>query len=589
MDFLTFSDAFAHNKRSKQHLINLIMNRVDSSPEFSLFLGAGASITSGIKPANKMIFEWQRQQYASCKATEEFSDWIKSQEWHETDGEYSRLFELVYDQPSQRRAYIESAIKDSRPNLGYAYLTSLVKENIFNVIFTTNFDDLINDSFYRFENELRPMVCAHDSGINSVRLMSDRPKVIKLHGDFLYDSIKNTSSELQSLEGNMRQKFMEFAKEYGLVVVGYSGNDQSVMDLLDVLVRSESYFRNGIYWCVRKGSSPCRRLRQLLRNDRVYWIEFDGFDELMSEVADSLDIELPEGIVSPHITAIKRTKYLHDAKNKFENPFLTRDIGDLKEMHNRIQSALNEVGLESWNIRTENDDLGISELRDNTIPYLECIELFDNSDYCGALPKLKNIVETENQYAKGSWSMLMECLLIDPNLHDEAKTMILSPVPPGWHNSMHFVYRSFFALCLNMEKEALSFAERALELNSDLPPAKVNKAIAHMMGGDEDKMLTIANELKSEKYGEQYRAAAYALSGNFQKTISLLQKAIVLGRYTTSSACRDVVFRPYWKIDQFTEKLKVLSSRKKIELRYLEACPMSEKEEELYERIVATL
>ena len=128
------------------------------------------------------------------------------------------------------------------------------------------------------------MICAHDSGVSSVRLMSDRPKVVKLHGDFLYDSIKNTSSELQSLEANMREKFIEFAKEYGLIVVGYSGNDHSIMDLLDLLIRSENYFRNGLYWCIQTSASPSKRLRQLLRNDRTYWVEIDGFDEFKENI-----------------------------------------------------------------------------------------------------------------------------------------------------------------------------------------------------------------------------------------------------------------------------------------------------------------
>ena len=42
------------NKR-QQHLINIIKNTKDHHPNFTVFLGAGASVTSGIKSAQKMI------------------------------------------------------------------------------------------------------------------------------------------------------------------------------------------------------------------------------------------------------------------------------------------------------------------------------------------------------------------------------------------------------------------------------------------------------------------------------------------------------------------------------------------------------
>lgn len=221
MDYNTLTDAFAHNRRSHEHLINLVSNKVDKAAQFALFLGAGASASSGVKTSMQMIAEWRRKLFASYKGPDEFSKWLAKQDWHKSDDEYAILFERVYDQPSQRRAYIEKAVAKAKPSCGYAYLVSLIEKGLFNIVFTTNFDDLLNDACYGFTNTIRPMVCSHDSAVSSVRVMSERPKIVKLHGDFLYDSIKNTTSELQSLEANMRDKLMEFAKEYGLIVVGY--------------------------------------------------------------------------------------------------------------------------------------------------------------------------------------------------------------------------------------------------------------------------------------------------------------------------------------------------------------------------------
>lgn len=119
-------------------------------------------------------------------------------DWYDPSKEYSSLFERKYNLQRQRRIFVEKEVSDATPSLGYAYLTSLVNQTYFNTIFTTNFDDLINEAFY-FYSDQRPIVCAHDSSIDSITVTSKRPKVIKLHGDYLFDDIKATTRETESL------------------------------------------------------------------------------------------------------------------------------------------------------------------------------------------------------------------------------------------------------------------------------------------------------------------------------------------------------------------------------------------------------
>jgi hypothetical protein len=85
-------------------------------------------------------------------------------------------------------------------------------------IFTTNFDDLLNEAFYQLSAE-RALVCAHDSSVNTISIISRRTKIIKLRGDYLFDDLKNTHEETQSLDENMKEKLGEFLKEYGLIIV----------------------------------------------------------------------------------------------------------------------------------------------------------------------------------------------------------------------------------------------------------------------------------------------------------------------------------------------------------------------------------
>jgi len=96
-------------KRDTSQLIKLIGRRSGNTPNFALLIGAGASVSSGVKTASEMIAEWRQDLYKR-KDNKPFQDWLKDQDWYENDEEYSTLFEKVCDQPSQRRIYIEECV-----------------------------------------------------------------------------------------------------------------------------------------------------------------------------------------------------------------------------------------------------------------------------------------------------------------------------------------------------------------------------------------------------------------------------------------------------------------------------------------------
>ena len=290
------------------HLQRLITKRNGKIPNFALLLGAGASQTSNVITAADLISEWRRMMFVESGAPDHEA-WLSQQVWYGHDDEYSILFEHICDQPAQRRVYIEECLNDCHPTWGYAYLTNLLTHRYFDVVFTTNFDDLINEACYLYSDDLRPIVAAHDSAIQGIRVTSNRPKIVKLHGDFLYDNIKNTLAELETLEENTKRKLHQFSQEYGLVVIGYSGRDRSVMDTLDVLLRDDNSYKQGIYWCTLRGEEPSRRLRSLLRRDRVYLVEIDGFDQFLADLHELSGEQLPTALAHPFEIARKRADF----------------------------------------------------------------------------------------------------------------------------------------------------------------------------------------------------------------------------------------------------------------------------------------
>ena len=329
------------NLKNADHLIHLILNRNEDVPQFSLLLGSGASISSGIKTAQEMIDEWRNLLFLRSNSSVACQDWLDDQSWYKHEDEYSLLFENIYDQPSQRRVYVEERIKDAHPNWGYIYLTNLLANRFFDVVFTTNFDDLINEACYLYSEDMRPIVAAHDSAVQGIRVTAKRPKIIKLHGDFLYDNIKNTLAELETLEANTKRKLTQFAREYGLVVLGYSGRDRSVMDTLELLLRDEENFRQGVYWCMRPGTVVSGRLDSLLRRDRVYLVGVDGFDEFMAELHKAVPLPLPKPIALPFEVATDRANRFVEADNPLRShPVIGAHVEEVRRSIDRPRIPL---------------------------------------------------------------------------------------------------------------------------------------------------------------------------------------------------------------------------------------------------------
>ncbi|HBI8236088.1 TPA: hypothetical protein K8326_004624, partial [Escherichia coli] len=138
----------------------------------------------------------------------------------------------------------------------------------------------------------------------------------------------------------------EFTKEYGMIFVGYAGNDSSIMDVLKHLLKQDDYLRNGVYWCVRKDDPIPPELIRLLGQEKVYWVEIEGFDELMAELALELGCTLSLG---GNQKSTKREmmiqNFIADEYKLSKNNIIKSDISKLKKqtLKHDISSLIDEL------------------------------------------------------------------------------------------------------------------------------------------------------------------------------------------------------------------------------------------------------
>jgi hypothetical protein len=237
--------------------------------------------------------------------------WLENQEWYQkalkAGSLYSDLFEMHEPKERGRQRYIEQMIDGRKPSFGYVVLANLMARNYINTVLTTNFDDLVYNACSTF-TDIRPVVYAYGTMVSDLRVTNPRPKILKLHGDYLYSKLKNSGGELAHQDPNMARYVSTMINEYGLVVIGYSGCDKSVMDILRNFPPE-----NDLYWCGRAGSPIPESVRSLLVDTGGFYVEIESFDQMMNQIRSVVGFDVPK--------MLGRSKRARTRSSKSSRPF----------------------------------------------------------------------------------------------------------------------------------------------------------------------------------------------------------------------------------------------------------------------------
>jgi NAD-dependent SIR2 family protein deacetylase len=326
------------------------------SPHIMWFLGAGASASAGVGTAWDMIWDFKRRLYCaeqkvSIKQCENLSDdRVRDRiQAHfdikpgfpqlNSEDEYAFYFETLYPSREDRRRYIDQLVSNGKPSYGHRILAALLKMDKARIVWTTNFDRVIEDALQPLLDSSGKLLVANldNSSIAIDALNSGRwPLLVKLHGDFQSSRLKNINQELQKQDADLRYALKEACKRYGLAVVGYSGRDTSIMNVFEEVLQSEKPFPQGLFWFHRPGSPVFDRVSHLIEKStakgvEAHIIEVETFDELMP------DLLLLEPNIPPEIE-----KYIDQVPKRVTNAPIPVSEGDWPVIR------FNAMLVESW-------------------------------------------------------------------------------------------------------------------------------------------------------------------------------------------------------------------------------------------------
>ena len=282
--------------------------------KFCFLIGAGASISSGIPSGAKLAWEWLQEIEEDCDG-EDFEYWkseigMPDQNIEEKAGEfYPQIYEKRFGHaPETGYDYIRGLMEGREPSLGYLILANIMVREKHNVVITTNFDNLLEDAIRTYTKE-KPFIAGHEALADYVPKRSDRPIILKLHRDlFLQPFSDQLNTDI--LQAAWESILGKFLSDYHLIVLGYGGNDGSLMNYLLKLKN-----RKPIYWCVRNADKATSKslwntlspkAKRLLKNDG-YLVPIDDFDRFMYDCYAALGYKFLEGIEK-----IEKPKSIHE-------------------------------------------------------------------------------------------------------------------------------------------------------------------------------------------------------------------------------------------------------------------------------------
>ena len=277
---------------------------VKRSTPHALFLGAGASVSSGIPSAQKCIWEWKRNIFLTNNPgfEEQFAELSlpsiqqRIQEWLDQQGnfpainspvEYGHYIEHCFPIAADRAEFFQEKIRNADPHIGYRLVCYLAKSGLIQSVWTTNFDGLAARAASNCK--LTPIEIGIDSQNRMTRqIKPGELRCVSLHGDYRYDNLKNTSQELRDQEAILQTGLVDETRNTSLIVCGYSGRDLSIMETL-----YSAYSQQGsgcLYWCGFSDDEIPEHISDLITHIRsqgrqAYYIPTLGFDDLFTRLS----------------------------------------------------------------------------------------------------------------------------------------------------------------------------------------------------------------------------------------------------------------------------------------------------------------
>jgi O-acetyl-ADP-ribose deacetylase (regulator of RNase III) len=225
----------------------------DAKGAFVAWIGAGLSLEAGIKAGNDVCEEIKSRLAGAAKAGDPDA-WAREHlDWDDPSRRYAKCLTLL-GTPADRINYFRHIIRGVQPSFSHHAIALLMQRGrLKRSCLTTNFDKLMEMAFAQQAVSEYQAIRSEDE--KQYWGYEDKNYVIKLHGDYDTANILNTADEAIRIPKALQEVGTALLRRGGLVVLGSSGYEKSVITYFDDLRLNadRSILEFGVYWGIHMG------------------------------------------------------------------------------------------------------------------------------------------------------------------------------------------------------------------------------------------------------------------------------------------------------------------------------------------------
>ncbi len=505
---------------------------------FCFVIGAGASKSSGIKTGWELSEEWYKELKNDLTA-EELQAWkdnIAGNFDEDNIGAYySDLYKTRYEvEPETGYNTLTALMEKAEPGIGYTILAHILTQERHNFVITTNFDYLIEDSIRMFTSK-KPLVAGHETLAEFVSSQTERPTIIKVHRDLLLHPFNN-GEETGTLKAEWQKTLAPILKNFRLIVLGYGGNDGSLMDYLRDMDVAQ---RKSIYWCVRDPKKDINNKIDNVLTDKDFIVSIQGFDEFMIMLYDVLKYDFFDNLDKPdeHVfvkSAQERIVKLNNQRNRLLEP-----LEDKQDIPQEAKSLFKNASEYMYNAYKEKDIDKKNKIYQNGLKaYPKDADLLGayavfledtQEDYNQAEKYYKQAIEVDPKYAKnlGNYAAFLHDTKKD---YDEAEKYYKQAIKadPKHANNLSN-YALFLHAIRNGYDEAEKYYIQAIKASSNHANSYMNLGFLYLQQGQlesAEEMTLKAVKLGELDVGNMNLGHIYFVKGDIEKAFQAYKTSL---------------------------------------------------------------
>lgn len=290
-------------------IVRLVASASPGEKKYVLFAGAGVSKDAGIPTSWDLMLKTASLLYLAENMggdiktklnISQLEDWFLHSEYAKM--EYSELMNLLYPNYPDQQNFLKEYLNDHKVGDSHHGIAELARRGIIRAIITTNFDHYIEKAME--EKGIDIQVISNDDDLEkSEPLIHCKPiRIYKPHGDLGRGGLKNTPRDLEKLSPLMENELVRVLSEHGVMVLGYSGRDKSIQNVL--AKRNPIYYP--LFWI--DPCAPSGDVEAILKSIGYTYIQCKGAGQFISDyilIIDRLENLAPTAGISPTISDLR--------------------------------------------------------------------------------------------------------------------------------------------------------------------------------------------------------------------------------------------------------------------------------------------